>query len=61
MSHRATDDAEGFMELVRAMDYYRRRIYRCTRERCWVHLLDEGCASGGGGGRAKSRSSPEKA
>jgi len=44
MSHRATDDAEGFMELVRAMDYYRRRIYRCTRERCWVHLLDEGCS-----------------
>ena len=34
----------GFMELVKAVDYCRRRFYRCTRERCWVHLLDEGCS-----------------
>jgi hypothetical protein len=32
------------MELVRAVDCYRRNIYRCTRERRWVHLLDEGCS-----------------
>jgi len=34
----------GFMELVRAVDDCRRHVYRCRRERCWVHLLDEGCS-----------------
>ena len=40
--HRAADT--GFIPLLKEADTLRRRVCWCSRERCWVHLLDNACS-----------------
>jgi hypothetical protein len=37
-------EVKGLHKLIEATQYVLRQSFRCTREKTWIHLADEGCS-----------------